>query len=96
MPTYVILSNYTEQGIRSIKDAPKRLGNMKNTIEKAGGKLVSTYSLMGQYDRLLIIEAPNDDAAATIALSMGVTGNVRTTTLKAFTNEEFVKIVNKL
>jgi len=51
---------------------------------------------MGQYDRLLIMEAPSDDAAATIALSMGVTGNVRTTTLKAFTNEEFVKIVNKL
>jgi len=96
MPTYVILSNYTDQGIRSIKDAPKRLQNMKNTIEKAGGKLVSTYSLMGQYDRLLIMEVPNDDAAATIVLSIGVLGNVRTTTLKAWTNEEFVKIVNKL
>lgn len=96
MPTYVILSNYTDQGIRSIKDAPKRMETMKSTVEKAGGKLISTYSLMGQYDRLLILEAPNDEAVATISLHMGMLGNVRTTTLKAFTNDEFVKIVNKL
>ncbi len=96
MPTYVILSNYTEQGIRSIKDASKRIQNMKNIVEKAGGKLVASYSLMGQYDRLAIMEAPNDDAAAAIVLSLGVLGNTRTTTLKAFTNEEFIKIVNKL
>jgi uncharacterized protein with GYD domain len=90
MPTYVILSNYTDQGIRNIKDAPKRIQIMKNFIEKAGGKLISTYSLMGQYDRLMIMEAPNDDAAATIV------GNTRTTTMKAWTNEEFLQIVSKL
>jgi uncharacterized protein with GYD domain len=96
MPTYVILSNYTDQGIRNIKDAPKRIQIMKNFIEKAGGKLISTYSLMGQYDRLMIMEAPNDDAAATIVLSMGALGNTRTTTMKAWTNEEFLQIVSKL
>jgi uncharacterized protein with GYD domain len=69
---------------------------MKNVTEKAGGKVVASYSLMGQYDRLLIMEAPNDDVAATVVLSMGVLGNTRTTTMKAFTNEEFVKIVSKL
>jgi uncharacterized protein with GYD domain len=96
MPTYVILSNYTDQGIRNIKDAPKRIQIMKNFIEKAGGKLISTYSLRGQYDRLMIMEAPNDDAAATIVLSMGALGNTRTTTMKAWTNEEFLQIVSKL
>jgi uncharacterized protein with GYD domain len=96
MATYVVLSNYTDQGIRNIKDAPKRIQIMKNFVEKAGGKLISTYSLMGQYDRLMIMEAPNDEAAATIVLSMGALGNTRTTTMKAWTNEEFVKIVSKL
>jgi uncharacterized protein with GYD domain len=96
MPTYVVLSNYTDQGIRTIKDTSKRIQNMKNVTEKAGGKVVASYSLMGQYDRLLIMEAPNDDVAAIVVLSMGVLGNTRTTTMKAFTNEEFVKIVSKL
>ena len=96
MPTYVVLSNYTDQGIRTIKDTSKRIQNMKNVTEKAGGKVVASYSLMGQYDRLLIMEAPNDDVAATVVLSMGVLGNTRTTTMKAWTNEEFIKIVSKL
>ena len=96
MPTYVVLSNYTDQGIRTIKDASKRIQNMKNVVEKAGGKLVASYSLMGQYDRIMIMEAPNDDVAATVVLSMGVLGNTRTTTMKAWTNEEFIKIVSKL
>ena len=96
MATYVVLSTYTDQGIRTIKDASKRIQNMKNVVEKAGGKLVASYSLMGQYDRLMIMEAPNDDAAANVVLSMGVLGNTRTTTMKAWTNEEFIKIVSKL
>jgi uncharacterized protein with GYD domain len=96
MSTYVILSNYTEQGIRNIKEAPQRLENMKNRVEKSGGKLIATYSLMGQYDRLVILELPNDEVAASISLGMGVLGNVRTTTMKAFTNEEFAKIIAKM
>ena len=96
MPTYEILSSYTDQGIRSIKDAPKRLQTRRTSVEKGGGKIIASYSLMGQYDRMMIMECPNDESAAAIALSLGMTGNTRTTTLKAFTDEEFVKIVSKL
>ena len=96
MPTYVVLYKLTDQGIRNIKDAPQRMEKGIKALESMGGKVIAIYSVMGEYDYVGIGEMPNDEAALTLALAMGSEGNVRTTTLKAFTKEEFAEIVKKL
>jgi len=96
MPTYITLMNLTDQGIRNIKDAPKRTEAAIKAIEAAGGKVIGSYATMGQYDYVWIIEGPSDEAAMLQLLSTGMKGNVRTTTLKAFTKEEFAEIIKKL
>jgi uncharacterized protein with GYD domain len=96
MPTYIMLMNLTDQGIRDIKNAPQRMEQATKSLEAAGGKLISVYTVMGQYDYVAIGEAPNDAAAMALLLGLGSQGNVRTTTLKAFSKEEFAEIVKKL
>ena len=96
MPNYVILINWTDQGIKTIKDLPKRLSTSKALMEKAGGKWQAIYFTFGQYDVVGIAEFPNDEAAVSAFLALGSLGNVRTTTLKAFSQAEFVKIIEKL
>lgn len=96
MPTYVILMNLTEQGIRSIKEAPQRLAATEKALEAAEVKLVAFYATMGQYDYVVIGEGPSDEVAMLQLLGLGMQGNVRTTTLKAFTKEEFAAILKKL
>jgi uncharacterized protein with GYD domain len=96
MPTYVVLYKLTDQGIRNIKDAPQRMEKGIKALEAMGGKVIGIYSVMGEYDYVGIGEMPNDEAALTLALAMGSEGNVRTTTMKAFTKEEFAEIVKKL
>ncbi len=93
MPTYVVLANWTDQGIRTVKESPQRLDATKKAIEAAGGKLISFYLTMGKYDEVLIVEGPSDAVAAAIALSSGSQGNVRTETLKAFPEDEYRKII---
>jgi uncharacterized protein with GYD domain len=96
MPTYVILVNWTDQGIRTAKDSPKRVDDFKNAVERSGGKMVNAYYTMGQYDFVVTVELPNDESAMSVLLATGVRGNVRTTTLKAFSLPEAEKIVSKL
>ena len=96
MPTYVVLYRLTDQGIRNIKDAPKRIEEGIKAIEAVGGKVIGFYSVMGEYDYVGIGELPNDETAVALALAIGSQGNARTTTLKAFTKEEFAEIVKSL
>jgi uncharacterized protein with GYD domain len=96
MPTYIALYKLTDQGIKSIKDAPGRIEAGIKGAEKLGGKVIGFYGVMGEYDYVAISEFPNDEAATTFALAIGSLGNVRTTTLKAYTKEEFAAIVKKL
>ena len=96
MPTYVILMNLTEQGVKNIKDAPARIEEATQAIEAAGGNLIGFYLTMGPYDYVAIAEGPSDEVAMMQLLGLGAAGNVRTTTLKAFTKEEFAEIVKKL
>ena len=96
MPTYVVLYKLTDQGIKNIKDAPQRMEEGIKALEAMGGKVIDIYSVMGEYDYVGIGEMPNDEAALTLALAMGSEGNVRTTTMKAFTKEEFAEIIKKL
>jgi uncharacterized protein with GYD domain len=96
MPSYLILANYTDQGIRSIKQSPQRLEAVKQAATAAGGKVVFFYLTMGQYDFTVLVELPNDEVAARLALTVGAQGNVRTTTLKAFQESEYQRIIGSL
>ncbi|MCP8313335.1 MAG: GYD domain-containing protein [archaeon] len=96
MPYYIILINWTGQGITTVKDLPKRLATSKALIEKAGGKWQAIYFTFGQYDAVGIAEFPNDETAASFLLALGIQGNLRTMTLKAFSESEFAKIIGKL
>ena len=96
MPTYISLMKFTDQGIKDIKEAPQRAEQLVKGLEALGGKLVGLYFTMGEYDYVGIAEAPSDEVALTFLMSMGMAGNVKTTTLKAYKLEELKAIVNKL
>jgi uncharacterized protein with GYD domain len=96
MPTYISLTNWTDQGIRNIKDGPKRLDAAKQMIKDAGGELKGFYMTLGAYDLVTIVEAPNDEVVAKMLLTIGALGNIRTTTLRAFTEAETRTIIASL
>ena len=96
MTTYIMLANWTEQGMRSINDSPKRIDAAKRSLEEMGGTFRSVYMTMGAYDLIMIYDAPDDAVAARFTLMLGKLGNVRTTSLKAFPEEAFRQIVNTL
>jgi uncharacterized protein with GYD domain len=92
MPTFMCFLNWTDQGARAVKDAPKRYEATKAIIAKLGGRLVSAYVTTGQYDVVLTVEMPNGDAMTKFAVSLTSTGNARTTTVRAIPPEEFGKL----
>jgi len=96
MPTYITLYKFTDQGIKGIKDIPQRMEDAIKNYEAMGGKVIGVYTVMGEYDIVAIGEVPSDEIAMTFALALGSQGNVRTTTLKAFTKEQFAAMVKKL
>ena len=79
-----------------IKDSPNRFSSFKASVEKAGGKLIGGYFTLGEYDVVIIIEAPTDETVMSLMLKVGSLGNVRTKTLKAFTADEGMKIIKDL
>ncbi len=93
MPTYITLVNYTQKGIENVKESPARLDKVKEAMKAAGGELKAFYLTMGRYDMVVISEAPNDEAYAATMLAIGAAGAVRSETLKAFTEEEYRKII---
>jgi uncharacterized protein with GYD domain len=96
MPTYISLIKLTHQGVTSIKEGPARLESGKETLKAFGSELKAFYLTMGQYDIVTISEAPDDVAAAKVALAISSTGNVSTETLRAFTEAEYRDIVGAL
>ena len=96
MATYVSFLKYTEQGIKNIKESPSRVEKARQLIKSLGGELKAFYLVQGLYDALVIAEAPSDDIVAKFALARGSTGNVRTETTRAFTEDEFRKIITGL
>ena len=89
MPTYISLLRFTEQGVKTIKDAPSRVDTGRETLRAMGSQLKDLYLVLGRYDLVAISEADNDEAAAKVALAIGSQGNVTTETLRAFTEEEY-------
>jgi uncharacterized protein with GYD domain len=96
MATYISLMKFTDQGIKDIKETPERIERAFKGLEAMGGKIVDFYATMGEYDYVAIAEGPSDEVAMTFLLGLGAAGNVRTTTLKAFNREDFVKLVKML
>jgi uncharacterized protein with GYD domain len=96
MATYISLIKFTQQGIATIKDGPARLDSGKETLQALGSELKAFYLTMGRYDVVAISEAPDDEAAAKVALAIGSAGNVTTETLRAFTEDDYRAIVAAL
>jgi len=96
MPTYVSLIKFTHQGVTSIKEGPARLDAGRETLKAFGSELKAFYLTMGRYDIVAISEAPDDAAAAKVALAIAAAGNVSTETLRAFPEDEYRAIVAAL
>ena len=96
MAQYVILINWTDQGIRNVKDSPKRLDTARGVEKKLGMEMKDFYMTMGDYDMVGHLDAPNDESVAKFVLGLGTLGNVRTKTLKAFSEDEYRKIIGSL
>jgi uncharacterized protein with GYD domain len=97
MPTYIIFFSFTQTGVEKIKESPARVEAARKTIAAMGGKVTAFYAIMGgEYDTLFVVEAPNDETIAKMALAIGSLGKVRTVTHRVFTEEEFGKIVSAL
>lgn len=96
MPTYITLVNFTQQGIENIKDGPNRLDAAKAAFEAMGAEMTAFYLVLGRYDAVVVSEAPDEDTAAKLALATGSLGNVRTETLRAFTEDEYRSMIADL
>jgi uncharacterized protein with GYD domain len=96
MPTYIGLYKMTDQGIRDVKNAPNRVEDAIKAVQAMGGKVLGVYIVMGEYDYVTIGEFPSDEVATTFSLALSSRGTVRTTTLRAFTKEEFESMIKKL
>ncbi|HEV8536125.1 MAG TPA: GYD domain-containing protein [Candidatus Limnocylindria bacterium] len=96
MARYITLIQFTEQGIKTIKDWDKRVAASRERLERTGSKLIDVYLTFGPYDAVVITDAPNDDVALRNALEYGLGGNGRSQTMRAFTADEGVRITKQL
>ena len=96
MSTYIILVRWTNQGLQKIKESPSRLEAGKKAFETAGIKLKAFYMVMGRYDQVSVAEAPDDATLARALLSLASQGNLQTETLRAFTEDEYKKIISAI
>ena len=96
MPTYITLINYTQQGVAKVKESPTRLEEGRKAFAKFGVQIKDTYLLMGRYDLLCVVEAPDDDTLAKAMLTLGSQGNVKTETMKAWDEEGFRRVMKSI
>ncbi len=96
MPTYIMLLNWTDEGVRNVKNSPTRLDAFKQALQQAGGELKGFYMVTGQYDMIAIAEAPDDETLIKVGLASQAKGSIRATTLRAFTEDEYQKIIGAL
>ena len=96
MVAYVVLANFTNQGIRNVKDSPKRADAFKQMAKTFGVTVKEIVWTQGRYDVVTVVEAPDESAAMSLSLSLSALGNVRTETLRAFSAAEMTTIVGKM
>ena len=96
MSFYIILWNYTNEGIKNVKESPNRANAFKSKLENEGGKLIETYYTFGKYDGVSIVEAPTDETLMSVLLSVESQGKTRSVTLKAFSYDEATRIIQNI
>jgi uncharacterized protein with GYD domain len=96
MPTFMVSLNWTDQGVRTVKDAPKRAQASRELAKKVGIEIKQVYLTSGEDDVLIIVDSPNGDNVAKFALALGSQGNVRTRTARAWPESEFQKLISEL
>ena len=96
MATYIGLFSWTQRGIEKVKESPARLDAAKQAAQAMGVEIKAFYLVMGRYDMVVVAEAPDDQTMAKLALATGAQGTVRTETLRAFTEDEYRKIIGSL
>ena len=96
MPTYVALVNWTDQGIRNVRETLDRAQKTEELAQKNGASMSQLYWTVGPHDIVAVLEAPDDESATAFLLELGSSGNVRTTTLRAYDREEMSGIIERL
>lgn len=96
MTTYIMLLNWTDMGIRNVRESPKRLDAARKQLADMGGAFREFYLTMGEYDMVAVCEAPDDAVAARFAMQLGMGGNVRSRTLKAFPEGAYREVIASL
>ena len=98
MATHIIFFGFTQKGIEKIKESPARVKDAKQIVQSLGGKIKDFYGIMGMagYDTLFVVEAPNDEVIAKAVLMIAQKGSVRTTTVRAFTEAEYKRVIEEL
>ncbi len=94
MTTFIALLDYTDQGIRNLRESPQRADAFNEYAAKAGVGIVGQYWTIGSHDGVLILDAPSDEIAASVLMHLASAGNVRTTTLRAYERDEAQKLVS--
>ncbi len=95
MAVYLMLTNLTDEGRKTVKEKPDRIKEVNTEVEKMGVKILSQYALLGAYDFVNIVEAPDNRTIAKVAVELSSRGTLQTTTLPAFTVDEFIGIVKR-
>lgn len=95
MPIYLMLTNLTDEGRKTIKEKPERIKEVNQEVEKMGVKILSQYALLGIYDFVNILEAPDNQTVARVAVELGSRGTLNTTTLVAISIDEFISSLKK-
>ena len=96
MATYIVISNYTDQGIRNVRETTNRADVVRDTAKKFGVTVKEIYWTLGAYDVVALFDAPDDASITTLALALGAGGNVRTQVMRAFTQQEMKNVLGKL
>ncbi|MBL0375352.1 GYD domain-containing protein [Rhizobium sp. KVB221] len=96
MTTYIIMLNWTEQGVKNLRESPKRLDAAKKALEAMGGSFRDFYLTMGDCDMVAVCEAPDDAVMARFGLTLAMGGNVRSRTMKAFPEKAYRELIGTL
>ena len=96
MPSYVMLANWTDQGVRAVSELPKRIDQAKRLLSEMGGQFTSLHATMGEYDLVGIYDAPDDAVALRFTMMLQKLGNARTTSMKAFPEQALREIVKSI
>jgi uncharacterized protein with GYD domain len=96
MPTYISLVQFTDKGLQAAKQTSQRVADWAAKVQSMGVSIKEMYWTLGQYDRVCVFEAPDDETAASVLLAADMLGNIRTQTMRAFTTSEMDKILAKV